>query len=468
MLRKIIVLIVALSAALAASPRASLAQTTLTTTRVASGLNRPVYVTHAPGDFNRVFIVQQTGEIMILDLQGGGLIGTPFLDLSSIVSCCNERGLLGLAFHPDYMTNGFFYVNYTNSSGDTEIARYHVTSPTTSNTADPASAFAILAIAQPNSNHNGGWIDFGPNDGYLYIATGDGGSFCDPNQRAQDITNEPLGKILRIDVDGGTPYAIPPGNPFVGVTGDDEIWAYGLRNPFRCGFDSENGDLYIGDVGQGEIEEIDFQSGSSSGGENYGWDCMEGDLCSNASSSCSTSGCVCNAPGLVPPIHQYTHSVGNVVTGGEVYRGCAVADLAGAYFFADFGSDKIWSFVYDGTLQSFEERTSELDPAGSPSIASISSFGRDAFGEIYICDLFGGEVFKIVPDTAGPSLDCNENGVEDACDIRGGVSPDTDQNGIPDECEIAVPALSPAGIILLALIILATSWAIGVRRWEAA
>jgi glucose/arabinose dehydrogenase len=468
MLRSMTSWMIALCAALAVSPGASVAQIPLTTTRVASGLNRPIYVTHAPGDFDRVFIVQQSGEIMILDLAGETLLGTPFLDLSSVVSCCDERGLLGLAFHPDYQTNGFFYVNYTNSSGDTEIVRYQVMgSPATSNTADSTSAFAILLLTQPTVNHNGGWIDFGPNDGYLYIATGDGGFGCDPSQRAQDLTDEPMGKILRIDVNGGTPFAIPPNNPFVGVAGDDEIWAYGLRNPFRCAFDSETGDLYVGDVGQNEIEEIDFQPGSSSGGENYGWDCMEGDQCSDVSSGCSPSGCVCNAPGLVPPIHQYTHSIGNVITGGEVYRGCAISDLGGAYFFADFGSDRIWSFVYDGTLQNFTERTSELAPGGGLSISSVSSFGRDAQGEVYICDLFGGEVFKIVPDTAGPALDCNANSVEDACDIGSGASSDINQNGIPDECDIAVPALSPTGLLLVVLIILTASLVIGVRQWKA-
>ncbi len=241
-----------------------------------------------------------------------------------------------------------------------------------------------------------------------------------------------------------------------------------LKQAKWIAFDTETGDLYIADVGQGEIEEVDFQPGSSSGGENYGWDCMEGNECSADSSGCNNSGCVCDAPGLTPPIHQYTHSDGEVITGGEIYRGCAVADLDSTYFFADFDSNRIWSFVYNGMLQNFVERTSELDPSGALSIASISSFGRDAFGEIYICDLLGGEVFKIIPDTAGPALDCNENSVEDACDIRGGTSVDSDQNGIPDECEVAVPATSPMGLLIAGLVILTASMLIGVRQWRTA
>ena len=446
-------------------PLTANAVTPLKTIRVADALTQPVFVTHVPGDFSRVFIVELTGRIKILDLQTTTVLATPYLNISGIISTGGERGLLGLAFHPNYASNGYFYVNYTNTSGDTVVARYQVMgSPATSNIADSGSAFILLTIGQPFANHNGGWIGFGPNDDYLYIATGDGGSFCDPGQRAQDITSQLLGKILRIDVDGGSPYAIPPTNPFVGVTGDDEIWAYGLRNPFRCAFDSATGDFYIGDVGQGAVEEIDYQPASSTGGENYGWDCMEGSECSSTSSGCGTSGCTCNAMGLELPIHEYSHAVGNVVTGGEVYRGCAIADLPPTYFFADEGSDLIWSFrVVGGVKQDFQDRTSELAPGGGLNIQTIACFGTDAFGEIYLCDLAGGEVFKIVPDTAGPALDCNANAREDACDIKAGTSADANSDGVPDECAQSIPAVSARGLACFTLLLIAAG-AIGLVR----
>lgn len=438
-------------------PPAANAVTPLKTIRVAPGLTQPVFVTHVPGDFGRVFIVELGGQIKILNLQTGTVLATPYLNLSGIISTGGERGLLGLAFHPNYASNGFFYVYYTNASGDITVARYTVSgSPATSNVANPGSASILLTISHPLTNHNGGWIGFGPNNGYLYIATGDGGSFCDPGQRAQDITNELLGKILRIDVNSGSPYGIPPSNPFVGVTGDDEIWAYGVRNPFRCAFDSATGDFYIGDVGQNAVEEIDYQAASSTGGENYGWDCMEGSDCSSTSSGCGTAGCTCGAMGLKLPIHEYSHALGNVVTGGEVYRGCAIADLASTYFFADEGSNRIWSFrVVGGVKQDFQERTSELAPGGGLSIQTISSFGTDAFGEIYLCDLVGGEVFKIVPNTAGPAQDCNQNGSEDACDVRSGASADANHDGVPDECAQSIPAASSRGLACLTLLLLA-------------
>ena len=243
----------------------------LTTELVVSGLARPVQVVAAPNDYDRIFIVEQrsgsTGRIKIFNLDTGTLNSTPFLSVS--VNTSSEQGLLGLAFHPNYESNGYFYVNYT-ASGGTYIKRYTVSS--NPDIADSSSAYTIMNISQPYSNHNGGWLGFGP-DGYLYIGTGDGGSGGDPGNRAQDITNQKLGKMLRIDVDGGSPYAIPSDNPFVGVTGDDEIWAYGLRNPWRCNFDRATGDLWIGDVGQNAYEEITFQPASSNGGENYGWRC---------------------------------------------------------------------------------------------------------------------------------------------------------------------------------------------------
>jgi glucose/arabinose dehydrogenase len=426
----------------------------LTTVRVAAGLDRPLFVTHPPEDFGRVFIVEQTGQIKILDLGSGTVLGTPFLDLGSVITCCGDRGLYALAFHPDYATNGSFYVSYTNASADSEIARYTVMGdPATSNVADPSSAAIILTIPEPFPSHNVGWIAFGPNDGYLYIAKGDGGSSCDPGQRAQDVTGL-HGKLLRIDVDGGSPYAIPPDNPFVGVPGDDKIWTYGLRNPWRNAFDPATGDLFIADVGQGAWEEIDFQGATSSGGENYGWDCMEGSACSTAS-GCSPSGCTCGDSSLVLPIHEYAHAAECSVTGGEVYRGCAIAGLGATYFFADFCSDRIWSFRYDGaTMTDLQERTAELAPGGGLDISSIVSFGQDGLRELYICDLLGGEVFKIVPDTTAPAADCNGNSVEDACDIASDSSSDTNGNGIPDECESPVPAISMKGSMVLMLALL--------------
>lgn len=393
-----------------------LGATTLTTERVALGLSDPLFVTHAPDDPGRVFILEQPGRIRILDIssQPPVLLITPFLDIGSVVNNSGtEQGLLGLAFHPDFQSNGYFYVNYTGIDGDTRVSRYEVP-VATPNEADASSEVVLMTIGQPQANHNGGWMAFGPDDGYLYIATGDGGGGGDDEPghtpgtgNGQDITANLLGKILRIDVDGsdgpGGMYGIPPDNPFVGVTGDDEIWAFGLRNPWRNAFDRMTGDLYIADVGQSSWEEVNFQSGSSTGGENWGWRCREGGHDFNFTGDCGSAT-------LLDPIFEYAHGGSPFrcsITGGEVYRGCAIPDLDGTYFFADWCSGQVWSFrVVGGVPTNYQERTAELDPAGSPSIDSITSFGLDALGEIYICDR-GGEVFKIVPD--GPS----------ACEVPG-------------------------------------------------
>ncbi len=364
--------------------------------RVASGLVRPVGAAHPRDGSQRLFIHEQhTGRIRILDLATNRLRETPFLDIDGLATG-GEQGLLGMAFAPDYVRTGLFYVNLTVSGGATQVRRYRV-SRTDPDVADPGSMTVVLSFSQPYSNHNGGWIGFGP-DGYLYIATGDGGAGFDPGNRAQDLSTL-LGKLLRIDVngtDGATgEYGIPPDNPFLDMpSARPEIWAYGLRNPWRCSFDRATGDLYIGDVGQGEIEEIDFQSGGDAGGANYGWRVMEGTQCSDNSQAAGNP--PCDDPSLVPPIHEYVHPVGFSVTGGYVYRGAALGGLRGTYFFADYGTARIWSFRYDGgAVREFTDRTPVLNANGR-DLGLISSFGVDERGELYLLDMEDGEVYKLI------------------------------------------------------------------------
>ena len=401
---------------------------TLDTVRVASGLSSPVYVTAPPGDVARLFIVEQGGRIKIR--KNGAVLATPFLNISSVIAAGGERGLLGLAFHPNYAANGFFYVYYTRGAdGSLTVARYTVSAnPDVANAGSGVTIFG--PVVHPASNHNGGCIQFGP-DGYLYFATGDGGGAGDTACNAQNGGTF-LGKLIRIDVDGGFPYVVPPTNPFIGnATFLDEIWAYGLRNPWRWSFDRVTGDLYTGDVGQGSREEIDFQPAGSAGGENYGWKVMEGTACFGTS-GCTPAPPPCNDPSYTDPIHDYGHAGNCSVTGGYVYRGCAIPSLAGTYFFADYCSNAIWSFRYaGGAVTQFTTRTSDLAPGGGLSIGSISSFGEDALGELYICD-HGGEVFKVVPSGM---TDCNANLTQDSCDIAFGISADVNSNGVPDECE---------------------------------
>lgn len=372
---------------------------TVTTLRVASGFNLPVYATAPAGDTDRLFVIEQhTGQIKIFDLSSGTTLATPFLTVPGI-SQGGEQGLLGLAFHPDYATNGLFYVNFTNAAGDTVVREYKVSNGDP-NLADPASARTILTIDQPASNHNGGWLGFGPDD-QLYIASGDGGGAGDTNNHAQDITDDLLGKILRIDInsddfpaDPDRNYAIPASNPFVGVTGDDEIWAYGLRNPWRPSFDRLTGDFYIADVGQGAREEVNFQPASSDGGENYGWHILEG---TSPFTTNTPGNPPANDPSLIAPIHEYSHvgapNGGNSITGGYVYRG-PIPELQGVYFFADFVSKQIWSFRYDGaTKTEFQNRTTSLAPVAG-NIGNIASFAEDGAGNLYIID-YDGELYRL-------------------------------------------------------------------------
>ncbi|MDI6449081.1 PQQ-dependent sugar dehydrogenase [Anaerobaca lacustris] len=410
-------LVVVLSLAVLLPPVTAYAVCPLRLEMVASGLNRPVGVAWPDDGTNRLFVIEQhTGRIRIVDLNTGSMLPAPFLSLGGLVSG-NEQGLLGLAFDPLHANNGLFYVNVTVAGGATEIRRYRV-SRTSWDVADPDSGVVLLSIAQPFSNHNGGWIAFGP-DGYLYISTGDGGSGFDPGNRAQNLDTL-LGKMLRIDVratDGPTgQYGIPPDNPFVGVPGArPEIWAYGLRNAWRCSFDRLTGDLYIADVGQNQIEEINFQPASSSGGENYGWRIMEGTRCSDDSRTGGNP--PCDDPSLVPPIYEYTHAVGVSVTGGYVYRGHKLGGLQGTYFFGDYGSARIWSFRYDGaTLTEFAERTAELNP-GLANVGFLSSFGEGPDGELYLLDLVGGALFRMVSAAEPIPGDLNNDCRVDLADL---------------------------------------------------
>jgi hypothetical protein len=344
---------------------------------VATGLASPVHLTAPRGDA-RLFVVEQAGRIRII--ADGQLLPAPFLDLTGNVTAGGERGLLSMAFHPDYETNGEFFVYYTGSGGDTRVERYRVSSDP--NVADAASARLVLATDQPFSNHNGGLVAFGP-DGMLYVGLGDGGGAGDPHGHGQNPATL-LGAILRLDVDAGDPYAVPPDNPFFGTTGGQpEIWVYGLRNPWRYAFDEETHRLYIADVGQGAWEEIDVVD-ARTGGLNLGWNVMEGAHCFGASS--------CETADLVLPVLEYGHAEGCSVTGGAVYRGTRIADIVGHYFYADYCGGWVRSFHWDGQQVSDEREW----PFGE--IGAILSFGEDAAGELYVLAAgANGVVYRIAP-----------------------------------------------------------------------
>ena len=340
---------------------------------VATGLASPVLLTSPPGD-PRLFVVEQPGRIRIIE--DGALRAQPFLDISGRVGSGGERGLLGLAFRPDYATTGEFIVNYTDTSGDTRVERYRVTADP--DVADPGSGELVLAVDQPFSNHNGGLVLFGP-DGMLYIGLGDGGSGGDPQGNGQNHGTL-LGSILRIDV-AGEPYAVPPDNPLVGVAGArPEIWATGLRNPWRFSFDRTGGHLYIADVGQNQHEEVNVAD-AATGGLNYGWNIMEATHCFSSSA--------CDRDGLTLPVLEYGHGEGCSITGGHVYRGNAVRGIAGHYFYSDYCSGWIRSFRYANGVAA--DRTDWGLDAGQ-----VLSFGEDAAGEVYVLNA-AGIVYRLAP-----------------------------------------------------------------------
>ncbi len=349
----------------------------------ASGFSQFTDIKNA-GD-SRLFVVEKSGAIKIVN-SNGTVNSTPFINLSSIISVGSERGLLGLAFHPDYANNGYFYVNYTNTAGNTVIARYSVNS-TNPEVADTGSASILMTITQPFSNHNGGCINFGP-DGYLWISMGDGGSGGDPQNNAQN-KNSLLGKMLRIDVDGDAPYGIPSTNPFTGVNEKPEIWYYGLRNAWKFSFDPDTFDVWIADVGQNAIEEInkvDYRDGAL----NFGWKCYEGNSVYSAGTGCN------DASIFTYPFAQYTHSStgGCSITGGYVYRGSQYPNFTGKYFFADYCVNKI------GMIDS----NAAITYSSSLSGGSYTTFGVDQNGELYVGSSNNGTIYRVI-DTSQMSVE---------------------------------------------------------------
>ena len=348
---------------------------------ILQGLRQPVFITSAEDGSGRLFIVLQTGQILVL--QDGVLQEEPFLDISdrttrpNLTGSLGERGLLGLAFHPRYAETGEFFVNYTDRSGNTHIAKF-IVSKEQPNRVDPSTEQQVLYVEQPYGNHNGGALAFG-SDGMLYIGLGDGGSAGDPLANGQSLQTL-LGKVLRVDVDGDQPYVIPEDNPYTSGGGLGEIWAYGLRNPWRIAFDRLSGDLYIADVGQNTYEEINFQPVNSQGGENYGWNYREG--------LHAFAGTPDQSVFFVDPIAEYTHSEGCSVTGGVVYRGVNLPEWQGVYLYGDYCTGKIWGLWQDAEKNWQNKLFFETS-------FNITSFGIDEIGEVYVIDYQQGAVYRL-------------------------------------------------------------------------
>ena len=426
---------------------------TVVLTPVATGLEAPAHIAHAGDGSGRLFIVEQRGRIRIW--KDGALVPTPFLDITNRVLYGGERGLLAVAFPPQFAEKQYFYVNYTRTNGGpTVVARFFV-SPGDPDVAEAGSEERLLTVAQPFSNHNGGQLAFGPVDGHLYVGMGDGGSGNDPLNAAQDKTNL-LGKILRLGVEpaNGASYAVPPSNPFVGDPAyRPEIWALGLRNPWRFSFDRLTGDLFIADVGQSEWEEVNVQAAASPGGENYGWRILEGLHCTGLD--------LCLTNGLTMPVWEYDHALGCSITGGEVYRGLPWSPMYGTYLYADYCSGRIWGLKEAGGVWT----NAELADA----TFNVATFGADEYGALYLSDYANGRILRIdetyadhdadgLPDPwetyygfstnalPAPGADDDEDGLTDAEEFRTGTDP-TDPLSV---LQIAAPQIGLDGSAALA------------------
>jgi glucose/arabinose dehydrogenase len=405
----------------------ALAQSTsvpLATELVVGGLANPVWLATPPGDSSRLYVLEQTtGRVQIVE--GGEVAVLPFLDVSADLTVSGEEGLLSLAFHPNYALNRRVFVYWNDATSDAVLKEFEALPDGTG--VIPGSEVELLRIPKPFPQHNGSMLTFGP-DGMLYLSVGDGGGAGDPFQNSQDLSTL-LGTVLRLDVDqqgpGGEPYAIPANNPFVGVPGArGEIWHYGLRNPWRGSFDALTGSLWIGDVGQGTREEVNYVAPGASG-VNFGWPCAEGML---ATGQCSEP-----PPALSMPFYDYDHNDGCAVLGGYVYRGSEIPSLEGTYLFGDYCTSRVWSLKYDGQqITEFDDRTTEL--LGGLTFDLLSSFAEDSDGELYILRYFNGEVLKVV---GAPELaDCDGNGIPDPDQIAEGSSFDVNNNGLLDSCEV--------------------------------
>ncbi len=373
-----------------------------TTRVVGAGFTAPLDIAALPGQPGHLIVLEQAGMLRVLNTVTAETRAAPFLDMTSLVCCDPYGGALGITFAPDFATSGHFYVLYTDSpTSDTVVTRFTVTADPF--VADPASARKVIQYDRSFSGHNGGWLGFRPGDGMLYISSGDSGDGVnpDPENAAQTLTNDLRGKILRIDPSGddfpANPdlnYAVPADNPLVGIEGDDEIWAFGLRNPWRCSFDPANGDFYIADVGQDLREELNFEAAGSAGLRNYGWRCTEGTACTGL------SGCACNGSGLTPPVYEYAHlnNPCDSITGGVVYRGSAIPEFAGRYFFGDHCTSQVWSLrMIGGVATDLQEHTADLALGNGGPAAWVSTFGTDAAGEMYFAEYYAGVVHAIVP-----------------------------------------------------------------------